>query len=259
MQKNNLPIGVFDSGVGGVSVLRHLIRIMPNENYIYLGDSKNAPYGTKSHEEIFLHAQECASQLLQTGIKALVVACNTATSVCIDNLREKYEGTIVVGIEPALKPAVTSKKGATVVVMATPLTLKETKFKRLCETYGSQSTIIPLPCPGLMELVEKGAADENETRQFLEKCFSGIDLISVDAVVLGCTHYPFVQDSLKAILPNATIYDGGEGTARQVKRLLEKADLLTDRDYPGGVEFQNTLNNEKVNKLAKKLLNQKIR
>ncbi len=258
MQKNNLPIGVFDSGVGGVSVLSHLKRLMPNENYIYLGDSKNAPYGTKSHEEIFLHAEACAKYLLDKGIKALVVACNTATSVCIDDLRQKYKDTVVVGIEPALKPAVTSKVGATVVVMATPLTLKEPKFARLCELYGKEANVIPLPCPGLMELVEKGETNTKVTEDFLANCFKDIDMLSVDAVVLGCTHYPFVKDTLKKLLPNAIIYDGGEGTARQVKRLLEKDGLLTDRNTQGKIEFENTLNNDKINELAKKLLNQKI-
>ena len=259
MQKKNLPIGVFDSGIGGVSVLRHLIRLMPNENYIYLGDSKNAPYGTKSHEEIFLHAESCAKYLHDNNVKALVVACNTATSVCIDDLRRKYKDIPVVGIEPALKPAVTAKENSSVVVMATPLTLKETKFARLCETYGKEADIIPLPCPGLMELVEEGETNSAKTKEFLQKCFSGIDVKKVDAIVLGCTHYPFVKDSLAELLPNAAIYDGGEGTARQVERLLKQDNLFTDRTDKGEVVFENTLGDEDINKLAKKLLNIKIR
>ena len=171
MQKQNLPIGVFDSGVGGVSVLRELVRIMPNENFIYIGDSKNAPYGTKSHEEIFVHAQNCADILINKGVKALVVACNTATSVCIEELRQKYTDLPVIGIEPALKPAVMSKDNPVVVVMATPLTLKEKKFADLCKKFEKKADIIPLPCPGLMELVEEGHTSDNVVREFLENCF----------------------------------------------------------------------------------------
>ncbi len=250
---NSLPIGVFDSGVGGVSVLRHMLALMPNENYIYLGDSKNAPYGTKSHEEILMCASKCADYLISKGIKILVVACNTATSVCIDSLRQKYRDINVVGIEPALKPAVMTGGFPTVAVMATPLTLKEQKFDKLMKQYSSESTIIPMPCPGLMEIVEDGKADSDECREYLKNIFKGID--KLDAVVLGCTHYPFVSAVIKSLYPDAEIFDGGEGTARQVQRLLAKDNLLTSSKTKGNVIFENTLSDEKVNELAKKLLN----
>ncbi len=254
MHKSNLPIGVFDSGVGGVSVLRELVRLMPNENYIYLGDSAHAPYGTKSHDEIFAHAVECADYLVSKDIKALVIACNTATSVCIDALRRKYPQIPVVGIEPALKPAVKAKQGSNVVVMATPLTLKETKFAKLCRDYEDEANIIPLPCPGLMELVEQGFTKGEKAELFLTECFEDIDTMSVDAVVLGCTHYPFVRETVEKLMPNAHIFDGGEGTARQVKRLLEENGALSKDCDQGIVVFENTLGNDDINALARKLL-----
>lgn len=254
MSTSELPIGIFDSGVGGVSVLRELVRLMPNENYIYLGDSKNAPYGTKSHEEIFLHAESCAGYLIKKGVKALVVACNTATSVCIDDLRLKYPQIPVIGIEPALKPAVMYKENSTVVVMATPLTLKERKFARLCRNYSMRSKIIPLPCPGLMELVEEGKVYTEETFAFLKACFKDIEMEKVDAVVLGCTHYPFVKSAIGKLMPNAKIFDGGEGTARQVRRLLVKQGHVSLSDKKGSIVFENTLNEEKINNLARNLL-----
>jgi len=253
MLKENMPIGIFDSGVGGVSVLKELIRLMPWENYIYLGDSKNAPYGTKSHEEIFIHARNCARYLVDKPVKALVVACNTATSVCINALREEYPYMNVVGIEPALKPAVEDMDNPKVVVMATPLTLKEDKFLKMFEEYKDKGTILPLPCPGLMELVEKGLGDSDECYEYLKNLFNGIG--EIDAIVLGCTHYPFVKCNLRRLFPDVRIYDGGEGTAKQVKRLLSKDRLLNNSKTYGKIEFENTLSDDNVNSLARKLLN----
>ena len=252
MQKESMPIGVFDSGVGGVSVLREMLRLMPNENYIYLADSKNAPYGTKSHKEILLHATTCADYLVSCGVKALVVACNTATSVCISPLREKYPDMPVVGIEPAIKPALECKENTTIAVMATPLTLKEEKFSNLVEAYDASSRIIPLPCPGLMEIVEKGILGKTEAYAYLDKLFKGIQ--RVDAVVLGCTHYPFLKGVISSILPHARIYDGGLGTARQLQRLLEADGILNSSQGNSSVVFKNTLDDEGKNDLALYLL-----
>ena len=256
MQKRDLPIGVFDSGVGGASVLKELIRILPCEDFLYLGDSKNAPYGTKNHEEILRHSLNCASYLVDKGIKALVVACNTATSVCIEDLRAKYGSVMpIVGIEPALKPAVEFHTGATVLVMATPLTLKENKFLKLCENYREKANIIPLPCPGLMELIESGHISDEVTEAFLRELFSQNNIPAPDSVVLGCTHYPFAADAIRRIFPHTEIYDGGEGTARQLKRLLGEHDLTTCKTEPGIVNVENTLDSPEINNLIKKLIN----
>lgn len=253
MTDKSMPIGVIDSGVGGISVLRELVSLMPNEKYIYFGDSANAPYGTKTHEKILQIVEKNADYLAKRSIKALVVACNTATSVCIDELRRLYPDMPVIGIEPALKPAVAGRTNPTVIVMATPLTLKEEKFARLCESYSKTANIIPLPCPGLMELVEKGITEGAELEGYLKEHFAENGIQSADCVVLGCTHYPFVKDTIKKLLPGAEIFDGGEGTAHQVKRLLERKNLLSDEKC-GSVEFENSLGGEKIIDLCKKLL-----
>lgn len=257
MDKSSLSIGVFDSGVGGISVLKELVELMPNENYIYMGDSKNAPYGTKTHDEILNLTLENSKKLFSRGIKALVIACNTATSVCIDDLRRLYSDIPVVGIEPALKPAVEECKKKNVLVMATPLTLSEKKFDNLLKSYESDATIIKLPCPGLMELVEKGITSGNELDSYLKKLFENTDVKSISAVVLGCTHYPFVRQSIKKLLPEAKLYDGGAGTARQVKRCLEKRELLNKNIEKGNVIFENSLNTEHILNLSKRLLDEK--
>ena len=157
--RQECPIGVFDSGVGGISVLRELVAQMPNENYIFFGDSKNAPYGTKTLEEVQKLTCADAEYLLSRGVKALVVACNTATSAAIRILREKYADMPVIGIEPALKPAVHAGGHPRVLVMATPMTLREEKFHALMQRFGSDAEILRLPCPGLVEYVEQGVLE----------------------------------------------------------------------------------------------------
>jgi len=257
MDIKNLPIAVFDSGVGGISVLKELVALMPNESYIYFGDSANAPYGTKSHDEISKLTLDNVKKLADEGIKAIVIACNTATSVCINKLRDIYKDIPVVGIEPALKPAVESKKDSTVLVMATPITLSEKKFSDLTENYNDRAKIINLPCPGLMELVEQGITEGEEMEKFLAECFAGLELEKIDSVVLGCTHYPFVKGAIKKFLPNAELFDGGAGTARQLKRCLSEKDMLSENSE-GSVVFQNSLEDEKILKLCVKLLKENL-
>ncbi len=255
MKKYDGYIGVFDSGVGGVSVLRELTRLMPNEKYIYMGDSANAPYGTKTKEEIFNYATGCAHYLADNGVKALVVACNTATSVCIVDLRLTYSHMPIVGIEPAIKPALKEKANKKIGVMATPLTLKEDKFNRLLDSFNTSKTVVPLPCPGLMELVERGLSESEEAYKYLSELFEG--LYDMDALVLGCTHYPFLKSTIRKILPAVRIYDGGEGTARQLKRLITESGIAAMPESGGKVEFINTLNDKNQNELAKLLWSKK--
>ena len=154
MDNKNNAIAVFDSGVGGISVLRELIAMMPNENYIYFGDSKNAPYGSRTRKEVLELTKSALEMLKDRGIKAFVVACNTATSAAVRILREQNSDLVIVGIEPAIKPPAIELDHPRVLVMATPLTLKEEKFNRLVERYADRETVIPLPCHRLAELIE---------------------------------------------------------------------------------------------------------
>lgn len=222
-----LPTLFFDSGLGGLSVLRHARRIMPAENYIFFGDSANAPYGTKSADQIRALTLEHVSVLYAEGIKAIVIACNTATSAAIRPLRDIYTDIPVVGIEPALKPAATMSEHPTVIVLATPLTVRAEKFHDLLGHYADRADVIPLGCPGLMEFVEKGDLDGEDVRAYLHGLLSPYLGRHIDAIVLGCTHYPFLRSLVQEIVgPDIQIFDGGEGTARELHRRLAQSGLL---------------------------------
>ena len=173
MNTDNRPIGVLDSGLGGISVLRELVKLMPGEAFLYYGDSANAPYGTRTPEEVIDLTKKDVDFLLERGAKAIVVACNTATSVAIRELREEYEkkDIPVIGIEPALKPAVLAKEHSKVVVMATPMTLSQTKFNSMLHVYEDEANIIKMPCPGLVEYIEGGMLEGPVLDEYLEKQF----------------------------------------------------------------------------------------
>ena len=255
MSKKTQPIAVFDSGVGGISVLRELVKILPNEDYIYYGDSKNAPYGMKDKEQVKELTIAAAEYLFAQGAKGLVVACNTATSAGVRALREKYPEIPLVGIEPAVKPAAMYKPGGRVLVMATPMTIREEKFQKLMAQYANDAEILPLPCPGLMDFVERGDLRSEEFRKYLEELLYAYRKNPVDAAVLGCTHYPFAKEMIQEILgERVVIFDGGEGTAREMKRRLAEADLLNPSEKPGTVEFRNSLNDDKKLQLCQQLL-----
>lgn len=252
---SNLPIGIIDSGLGGLSVLRELLKIMPNENYIFFGDSANNPYGTKGVDKVVELTVTNANRLYDMGIKALVIACNTATAVGAPVLRATYPDRIIVGIEPALKPAVLAKSNPTVLVMATPLTLQQDKFLSLMKRYTDDANIIPLPCPGLPELIESGNFDGQETVEYLERLFAPFDKSKIDSIVLGCTHYPLIKEQIaKSWGHPVDIFDGGEGTARHTRNLLEKAGLLKKGDEQGNVTLLNSLQSDKIKELEQKIL-----
>ena len=255
MNRQELPIAVIDSGVGGISVLRELIKIMPRENYIYFGDSKNAPYGSKDKAEVLAITRDNLEMLKEKGIKALVVACNTATSAAVRILREENPELVIVGIEPAIKPPAVTLDNPRVLVMATPLTLKEEKFKRLVERYSDKAEIIPLPCHRLAELIENGHIDSPELDSYIAYLLEPYREQNIDALVLGCTHYPHVREIIERhISPSVKIFDGGEGTAREAMRRLSESDLLCPPSQIGVIEIYNSSNDQKMFELSKKLL-----
>ena len=244
-------IAVFDSGVGGISVLRQLRRIMPNERYLYYGDSANAPYGTKQPEQVQKLALSVAEKLVGRGIKALVVACNTATAMAIRQLREKYPDLIVIGIEPALKVGADRHPGGRIGVMATPVTLEGEKFHRLLDRFVHTCQVSLIPAPGLADLVEAGKQNGPEGEALLTPLLTPF-VGKLDALVLGCTHYPFAETVIRRILgPDTELLDGGEGTAAQTMQLLKHADLLYDG--PGTVEFENSAEDPAMLELSEKL------
>lgn len=256
MCKSKGYIAVIDSGVGGVSVLKELIKIMPYENYIYLSDSANAPYGGKSMEAVREIVFNNVEFLLKKDIKALVIACNTATGAAAGSLREHYPFIPVIGIEPAVKPASHDRENANVLVMATELTLKQPNFQKLLIKFSDEANIYPLPCPGLMEIVEDGELEGERVDNYLKNLFSSINKNKIDCVVLGCTHYPHIKKAiLNAFEGNVSIFDGGEGTAKETKRRLMNEGLLSDVNNKGEVQFIDTADDKEKISLAKRLLN----
>lgn len=227
------PIGIFDSGVGGVSVLRDLTRLLPHERFVYYGDNKNAPYGTRSEENIRALSLEVAHRLLDMDVKALLVACNTATSAAIQTLREQLS-IPVVGMEPALKPAYEMHAEGTILVLATPATLRQTKYQRLCERYGEHARA--LPCPELVEFVESGRCEGPEIDAYLARRFADLRGEKLCAAVLGCTHFSFLKRAFAKAIPGVPLIDGNEGTARRLEYLLRENGTLRETGE-GSVEF----------------------
>lgn len=239
------PLAVFDSGVGGISVLKELVRLMPEENYLYYGDSANAPYGSKSVDAVRRLSVDAVERLLAMGAKAVVIACNTATSVAAEALREKHHDVPIIGVEPALKPAVLFKAHPAVAVLATPLTLKEKKFRLLMESFSHEADILPVPCDRLAALIEKGCLEGETLSDYLKSVFAPYKGKRLDAVVLGCTHYPFVRRAIQEVVGESVrLFDGGEGTARETKRrLMETESLKTDGAH-GKVRFFSSRESE---------------
>ena len=244
-------IAVFDSGVGGISVLRELVKLLPGEDFLYFGDSANAPYGNRATEDVRRLTLQNANMLLNRGVKALVVACNTATSAAINDLRQRYPDAIIVGIEPALKLAADRFPTGNIGIMATAVTLREEKLSHLQERFPHVQ-VARIPAPGLVALIESGKAENPETKALLQEILAPY-VGKLDALVLGCTHYPFVKDSIAAILGERTqLLDGGEGTARQTRRLLEQAGLLNNGQ--GSVTIENSLGTPELMMLSYQLL-----
>ena len=251
MKKKDLPIAVFDSGVGGISVLRELMRLMPEEHYLYFGDSANAPYGSRTTEEVRLLTLNAAGMLAERGIKALVVACNTATAAAITQLREEYPDLVIIGIEPALKMATDRFPTGHVGIMATQVTLREEKLEHLVGRFPD-AKVERIPAPGLVELVEQDKADTPETEALLRNILTPY-IGQLDAIVLGCTHYPFVRSTVQKILGDGVqVLDGGEGTARQTRRRLEEMGWL--RTGTGSLKIENSAGKQALLDLSMKLL-----
>lgn len=230
-------IGFFDSGLGGISVLHEARRVLPNENFLFFGDSKNAPYGPRPLEEIRALTAAGIGRLLDRGVKAVVIACNTATSAYAEIVRAEHPELPIIGMEPALKPAHFARHGGKVIVLATDATLRLEKFQRLHALYGRDT--ITVVGHGLVELVESGQARTPEAGARVCALLEPYAREQIDAVVLGCTHYPFLRDHIQRVFPEAQLFDGREGTALRLKSQLEKYGLLSD-DNPGGVDFQTS-------------------
>lgn len=231
------PIGVFDSGVGGISVLKHIHTLLPNEDLMYVADSKFAPYGNKTPEFIQERALWIADFLIGKGAKALVVACNTATAAAVDLLRQTYHLPII-GMEPAVKPAAAASKTGVIGVLATSGTLKSAQFAALLEHYGQQVEVVTQACHGLVECVERGELDSTATQDLLASYVQPLIAAGADTIVLGCTHYPFVRPLIENLVgDDVVLIDTGAAVAKELKRRLEDARLLNAETQIGQVGF----------------------
>lgn len=251
MANRHSPIGIFDSGVGGISVLKCARNLLPNENYIYYGDTAHAPYGTKPVDEVLGYVRNVVKELLERDAKAIVIACNTATSVAAAQLRAELDLPII-GMEPALKPASKTHRDGIVLTLATPVTLRLPKFQHLMELYGQNC--VPVPCPGLMDLVEEGCLNGERVESLLSTLLKPFAETKVGAVVLGCTHYVFLRETVQKLLPQAQVFDGNEGTVKQLKRRLQELDLLSESNKIGNIELHTSGCAESVVPLMERLL-----
>ena len=220
------PIGIFDSGVGGTSIWREITQLLPNEDTVYLADGKNAPYGEKPKEKILKLSIKNTELLLEKECKLIVVACNTATTNAIDYLRANYKIPFI-GIEPAIKPAALQTRTKKVGVLATKGTLASSLFYNTTKLHASGIKVLEQEGTGLVELIEKGDLESEETRLLLQKYLTPMLDAGIDCLVLGCTHYPYLIPQIEKIIPsNIKIIDSGEAVARQTKAILEHQRLL---------------------------------
>lgn len=238
------PIGIFDSGIGGTSIWKEIHTLLPNENTIYLADSKNAPYGQKTKEEIIDLSCKNTEFLLAQDCKLIVVACNTATTNAIKELRSRYNVPFI-GIEPAIKPAAKQSETETIGILATKGTLNSELFNKAVETY-SNVKIIEQIGHGLVQLIEEGKIESEEMTELLELYLKPMIKANIDYLVLGCTHYPYLIPQIKKIIPNhIKIIDSGEAVAKQTKKILEKNNLL-NLSKENKKQFFYTNSNSKV-------------
>lgn len=236
MRSSN-PIGVFDSGVGGLSVLHAIRAALPHENLLYVADSRHVPYGSKSAEYIQARSRVLSRFLLEHGAKVIVVACNTATAAAAAMLRVTFDAPVV-AMEPAVKPAVAATRSGVVGVLATVGTLKSAQFAALLDRFGQGVEVVTQPCPGLPEQVEAGELDTPTTRALLEQYTAPLLARGADTIVLGCTHYPFLRPLITDIVgPEIALIDTGAAVARQLGRVLERQELLTNSRLTGTEQF----------------------
>lgn len=236
MDKNTNPIGLFDSGIGGTSIWKEIHSLLPNENTIYLADSTNAPYGQKSKEEIIELSIKNTEFLLEQNSKIIVVACNTATTNAIKELRAKYDVPII-GIEPAIKPAAIHTKTKSIGILATKGTLSSELFYKTVSNLEGINVIEQVGYD-LVKLIEEGKIESNEITELLKIYLQPMIEANIDYLVLGCSHYPYLVPQIKKILPESVkIIDSGEAVARQTKSVLEKNNLLNNSNKKGDLKF----------------------
>ena len=250
---DNNPIGVFDSGLGGLTVLKKIIEILPNEKYIYYADTDNVPYGIKPKEEVKIYIEKAIKFLISKNVKAIVIACNTATSIAVNDLRDKYDIPII-GIEPAVKPAIEKRNGKKVLIMATPTTIREEKLQNLVKKLNVFEEVDLIDMPKLVEFAERMEFNSSEVKKYIEDRLKKYNLNNYSTLVLGCTHFPLFKETLLQVFSNEIlIIDGSQGVANRLKDILENKNLLGNNklqiNYYNSGKIANKLYIEKYNRI----------
>ncbi|AGC76389.1 glutamate racemase [Nonlabens dokdonensis DSW-6] len=256
MNKN--PIGFFDSGVGGTSVWKEVIELLPHENTIYLADSKHAPYGRKSREEIIALCIKNTEYLLSQNCKIIAVPCNTATTNAISYLRSHYDMPFI-GIEPAIKPAALKSDTKKIGILATKGTLSSELFNKTQKEFAQDVNTIEIVGTGIVELIEAGKKDSEEMYDLLIKITEPFMISGIDYLVLGCSHYPYIKDRLQELLPNRVrIIDSGAAVARQMLNILKAKNMLNESEKPGDHVLYSNLQVQTLNSLTSEIANRKV-
>ena len=225
-------MGIFDSGVGGLTVLAEAARLLPSVRFHYFADSGFAPYGEKPRDEILSRCLAITEDMIHQGAAAILVACNTATSSAIEDMRRRFPLPIV-GMEPALKPAVEAGLPGPILVLGTAFTIREPKYQRLLRRFQNTKNIVSLPCPGLVNLIEAGHRNDSLLKDHLRQLLKDHLARDYSAIVLGCTHFVYLKDPLRSLFGDAVqFFDGNRGTARQLTKILQERGLLADNIVP---------------------------
>lgn len=250
-----MKIGIFDSGVGGITVLKEALRQLPSMDYIFYADNLHVPYGTKAKEEVLGYVNEVVEVLIKEGAEAIVIACNTATSIAVNMLREKYKTIPIIGMEPAVKLAIDQTMQGRVLATATPLTLREEKFKCLLDKVDDHERVDALALPELVEFAESYVFDEAILKNYFNDKFKAYDLSKYSAIVLGCTHFVYYKKLLKQMLPeHIEVYDGNEGTVRHLKQVLQEHQLIGTNKV-GKIDFYYSGEKNKHREVLEQYLN----
>lgn len=245
----NAKIGIFDSGIGGVTVLKEILKVLAQEDIIYYSDSKNNPYGDKTNEEILNYSEEITKFLIDKGCKAIVIACNTASASSAQFLRGKYKEIPIIAIEPAYKMVHDYAYSKGTLVLATKATIESEKFNLLFNKYDNHKTIL-LPCVGLAEIIEEGNIEK--VKEYLKDKLTQY-CGKIENVVLGCTHYPLIKKEIKEILGNVQFFDGAPNLARHLKEVLDNKDMLANNT--GKIEFIDSKKSQEKEKRFFEILN----
>ena len=254
---NLSPIGIFDSGIGGLSVWREIARQLPREDTIYFADQIHIPYGPRSLQEIRSFSEAITRFLLDRNCKLIVVACNTASAAALKHLRTTFPDVPFVGMEPAVKPAAETTRTGVVGVLATPATFQGELFASVVERFANGVRLVKEVCPGLVQQVEAGRLNTSDTLEMLDRFLQPIREAGADTIVLGCTHYPFVIDAIRQLVPGVNVIDPAPAVARQVERVLRERHLLCDEDRTGQQRFVTSGDLDRYQQILRLLVNVK--